>query len=80
MKAHGLVERLGRSYRCRLSDKGAKAALMFILFPQARLRPAGQLPVSYRPDEGLKPPASKVETGYHKADHAIQHVLDLLAA
>ncbi|MDX6558973.1 MAG: hypothetical protein QOF72_2022, partial [Blastocatellia bacterium] len=28
----------------------------------------------------LKPPASKVETAYHQADHAIQHVLDLLAA
>jgi hypothetical protein len=33
---------------------------------------------SDRPDEGLKPPASKVETACHKAYHAIQHVLDLL--
>jgi hypothetical protein len=32
-----------------------------------------------RPDEILKP-ASKVETAYHKADRAIQQVLDLLAA
>jgi hypothetical protein len=31
-------------------------------------------------DEALKPPPSKVETAYHKADHVIQHVLDLLAA
>jgi hypothetical protein len=30
IKAHGLLERVGRSYR--LSDKGTKAALMFILF------------------------------------------------
>src|SRR6266852_3699848 len=32
MKAHGLLERIGRSYRYRLSDKGTKAALMFVLF------------------------------------------------
>ena len=31
MKAHGLVERIGRSYLYRLTDKGVKAALMFIL-------------------------------------------------
>jgi len=34
----------------------------------------------HRPDQARKPPASKVETAYHKADHAIQNVLDLLAA
>ncbi|HEY5276833.1 MAG TPA: hypothetical protein VIK38_09945 [Coriobacteriia bacterium] len=33
----------------------------------------------HRPDETLKP-ASKIEAACHKADHAIQHVLDLLAA
>jgi hypothetical protein len=33
-----------------------------------------------RPDEAFKPSASKVETACHKADHAIEHALDLLAA
>jgi hypothetical protein len=33
----------------------------------------------FTPDETLTP-ASKVEAAYHKADHAIQQVLDLLAA
>src|SRR5271165_5083702 len=37
MKAHGLIERIGRSYRCRLSDQGAKAALHVHPIPQARL-------------------------------------------
>ena len=32
MKAHGLIERIGRAYSYRLSDKGTKAALLFILF------------------------------------------------
>jgi hypothetical protein len=33
----------------------------------------------FRPEETLKP-ASKIEAAYHKADRAIQEVLDLLAA
>ena len=80
MKAHGLLERIGRSYRYRLSDKGTKAALMFILFHKRVCGPLANSLFHHRPDETLKPPASKVETAYHKADHAIQHVLDLLAA
>jgi hypothetical protein len=40
--------------------------------------PLANSPFHHRPDEALKPPASK--TAYYKADHAIQHVLDLLAA
>src|SRR3984957_11559188 len=34
MKAHGLLERIGRGYRYRLTDKGSKAPLLFILFHQ----------------------------------------------
>ncbi|MEI9974550.1 MAG: hypothetical protein WDO73_22390 [Ignavibacteriota bacterium] len=32
LKPHGLLERIGRAYCYRLTDKGVKAALMFILF------------------------------------------------
>ena len=80
MKAHGLLERIGRSYRYRLSDKGAKAALMFILFHKRVCGPLANSLFHHRPDEALKPPASKVETAYHNADQAIQTILDLLAA
>jgi hypothetical protein len=80
MKAHGLLERIARSYRCRLSDKGSKAALMFTLFHKRVCGPLANSLFHHRPDEALKPPTSKVETAYHKADHAIQHVLNLLAA
>ena len=79
MKAHGLIERIGRAYRYRLSDKGTKAALMFILFHKRVCGPLANSLFHHRPDEPLKP-ASKVESAYHKADQAIQHVLDLLAA
>jgi hypothetical protein len=80
LKAHGLLERIGTSYRYRLSGKGSKAALLFILFHKRVCGPLANSLFHHRPDEALKPPASKVETAYHKADHAIQHVLDLLAA
>jgi hypothetical protein len=79
MKAHGLIERIGRGYRYRLTDKGTKAALMFILFHQRVCGPLANSLFHHRPDEALKP-ASKVESAYHKADHAIQQILQLLAA
>lgn len=79
MKAHGLLERIGRSYAYRLTDKGIKAALLFILFHKRVCGPLANSLFHHRPDEAFKP-ASKVETAYHKADRAIQQVLDLLAA
>lgn len=79
MKAHGLLERIGRNYRYRLTDKGTKAALMFILFHKRVCGPLANSLFHHRPDETLKP-ASTVETAYHKADRAIQQVLELLAA
>ena len=79
MKAHSLLERIGRSYCYRLTDKGTKAALMFILFHKRVCGPLANSLFHHRPDETLQP-GSKIEAAYHKADHAIQHVLDLLAA
>jgi hypothetical protein len=51
---------------------------MFILFHKRVCRPLANSLFHHRPDEALKP-ASKVETAYHKADHAIQQILQLLA-
>ena len=63
MKAHGLLERIGRSYRYRLTDKGIKAALMFILFHKRVCGPLANSLFHHRPDEALKPPArSKLPT------------------
>jgi hypothetical protein len=44
LKAHGLVERIGRTYAYRLTDKGIRAG------------------------------------AYHRADTAVQHLIDVLAA
>ena len=79
MKAHGLVERNGRRYLYRFTDKGAKAALMFVLFHHRVCGPLTNSLFHHRPDQILKPP-SKIERAYHKADRAIQQVVHQLAA
>jgi len=79
LKAYGLLERIGRAHCYRLTDKGVKAALKFILFHKRVCGPLANSLFDHLPDEALKP-ASKVETAYYKADRAIQQVLDLMAA
>ena len=52
---------------------------MFVLFHQRVGGPLANSLFHHRPDESLKP-TRKLETAYHRADRAIQQVLDLLAA
>jgi hypothetical protein len=79
MKAHGLLQREGRAYSYCLTEKGTKVAAMFVLFHQRVCGPLANTLFHHRPDEKSKP-ASKIETAYHKADAAIQNLIDLLAA
>ena len=57
MKAHGLLERLGRTYCYRLADEGTKAALMFILFHKRVCGPLANSLFHHRPQKNLRPPA-----------------------
>jgi hypothetical protein len=79
LKAHALLERDGHRYAYRLTDKGIRVALMFILFHQ---RVCGPLANSlfHRPPAELHTPTSKLQAAYQKADASIQQVIDLLAA
>jgi len=52
---------------------------MFVLFHQRVCGPMANSLFHHRPEENHKP-ASQIETAYYKADHAIQQVLDQLAA
>ena len=78
MKAHGLLERVGTRYAYRLTDKGNKVALLFVLF---HARVCGPLANSLfnRPPQP-EPPQTKLEAAYRKADQSIQQILELLAA
>ncbi len=79
MRAHGLLEREGKRYAYRLTAKGTKVALLFVLFHQ---RVCGPLAHSLfnRPPDSTLPPATKIEAAYRKADQSIQALLQLLAA
>ena len=78
LKGHGLIERDGSRYAYRLSLKGVQVALLFLFFhkrlcgPLANSRFHHQPVLKHRPD-------SQLEAAYHRADKAIQHVVDLLA-
>jgi hypothetical protein len=79
LKAHGLLERDGKRYAYRLSDKGNKAALLFVLFHQRVCGPLANSLFNAPPHPEPKP-ATKIEAAYRQADHAIERVLQLLVA
>ena len=79
LKAHGLLQRDGRRYAYRLSDKGIQVALLFLFFHKRLCGPIANSRFHHQPNEKHKPD-SPLEAAYHKADAAIQQVVDLLAA
>jgi len=79
LKAHGLLERMGRSYAYRLTDKGVRVGALFILFHKRICGPLANSLFQQRPEDRAPQPA-KIEKAYHQADAAVQHLIDLLAA
>jgi hypothetical protein len=79
MRGHGLLERDGKRYSYRLTEKGKRVAAMFVLFHQRICGPLANSLFHHRPEKTTKPPA-KIESAYHKADAAIQKLVDLIAA
>jgi hypothetical protein len=79
LKAHGLLERIGRSYAYRLTEKGIQTAALFILFHKRVCGPLANSLFHHRPEDRSPQPA-KIERAYHHADAAVQHLIDLLAA
>jgi hypothetical protein len=79
LKGHGLLERVGKSYAYRLTAKGIRLAAMCILFHKRICGPLANSLFHHRPATNPQP-FSKIETAYHKADTAIQTLVDLVAA
>jgi hypothetical protein len=79
LKGHALLERDGRRYAYRLSGKGVQVALLFLFFHKRLCGPLANSRFHHKPDLAHRPNC-KLETAYHKADTAIQHIVDLLAA
>jgi hypothetical protein len=79
LKGHGLLERDGSRYAYRLTGKGVQVALLFLFFHKRLCGPLANSRFHHQPDPKHRP-NSKLEAAYHKADTAIQNIVDLLAA
>jgi hypothetical protein len=79
MRAHGLLERDGTRYAYRLTSKGVKVALLFVLFHQRLCGPLANSLFHHRPHPKFQP-KSPIEAALHKADHSIDKVIQLLKA
>ena len=79
LKGHGLLQRDGSRYAYRLTTKGVQVALLLLFFHKRLCGPLANSRFHHRPDHAHQP-ASRLEAAYHRADNAIQHVVDLLAA
>jgi hypothetical protein len=79
LKNHGLLERDGKLYAYRLTPKGNKSALLFVLFHK---RVCGPLANSLfnKPHQPTPKPPTPIETAYRKANNSIEQVIQLLAA
>jgi hypothetical protein len=79
LKGHGLLQRDGRRYAYRPTTKGVQVALLFVLFHKRLCGPLANTCFHHQPIADHRP-KSKLEAAYHKADKAIQQIVDLLAA
>jgi hypothetical protein len=79
LKGHGLLERDGSRYAYRLTSKGVQVALLFLFFHKRLCGPLANSRFHRRPDPQNRPD-SRLEAAYHRADKAIQNIVDLLAA
>src|SRR5262252_3231347 len=79
LKGHDLLERDGSRYAYRLTTKGVEVALLFLFFHKRLCGPLANSRFHHQPDAQHRP-ESRLEAAYHRADAAIQKVVDLLAA
>ena len=79
LKGHRLLQRDGRRYAYRLTTKGVRVALLFVFFHKRLCGPLANTCFHHQPNPDHRP-KSKLEAAYHKADKAIQQIVDLLAA
>ena len=79
LKGHGLLQRDGHRYAYQLTTNGLQVALLFLFFHKRLCGPQANSCFHHRADPSHRP-ESKLEAAYHKADNAIQQIVDLLAA
>ena len=80
LKGHGLLEREAGRYAYRLTGKGQRVAILFLLFHQRLCGPVAGSHFQHRPDRRDSPKQSKLEQAYYNADRAIDEIVELLRA
>jgi len=79
LKGHGLLKPGGARYAYRLTLRGVQVALLFLCFHKRLCGPIANSCFHHRPDPQHHPD-SRLEVAYHRADKAIQKVVEPLAA
>jgi len=79
LRGHGLIERDGSRYAYRLTPKGVQVALLFLFFHKRLCGPLANSRFHHQPDAKYRP-HSQLEAAYHRADKAINQIVELLAA
>jgi hypothetical protein len=79
MKAHGLVERESNQYSYRLSNKGIKTSLIFILFHKHVCGPLAHS-VFYNQRLSVNQNKSKLLKTFQKADNYVHEMINILNA
>src|SRR4029453_10221284 len=79
LKGHGLLQRDGRRYAYRLTTRGVDVPLLFLFFHKRLCGPLANSRFHHKPDPAGRP-NSKLEAAYHKADKAIENIVNLLQA
>jgi hypothetical protein len=80
LKGHALLEREPGRYAYRLSEKGQRVAILFLLFHQRLCGPVAGSQFLRRPQEKHRPKPGKLEQAYFQADRAIDQIVSLLRA
>jgi hypothetical protein len=79
LKAHGIIERIPKSYSYRTTTAGQKQIILLLQIRKRVYAPLAHGALIRQPDP-LHMPNSKFERAYHKVDRAIDEVIELLAA
>jgi hypothetical protein len=79
MKGHGLLERAGQRYSYRLTERASGWRRCLSCSNQRICGPLANWLFHHQPEKTTNPQA-KIEAAYHKADAAIQKLVDLIAA
>jgi hypothetical protein len=79
LRVHGIFQRVGKSYRYRLSTYGQKVVLSFVLFHKKLYGPISNSMFNFKPNQNLKV-NSKFEKAYQRIDKEIDKLISLMAA